>query len=344
VAAAYAARHPDRVEHLILWCSYAKGADYWRAAQSEGLRALRQTDYLLFLRTGAHELFGWAKDDPSDRFAEVMQDAVTPDEADALLASTRDFDVEAELTGISCPALVIHRRQLNWLDVSLSRDLASKIPGSRLSIVDGASPLPAAGDVDVAAAPVEEFLGFGRSSPPPDRTREGVRAILFTDLVDHTEMLSRLGDQLGREVLREHERITRDALSSYRGVEIKALGDGFLASFSSVTGAVECAIAIQRQVAAWIESAEGAKGSGLSVRIGLNAGEPIHEDGDLFGATVNLAARIVDRADGGQILVSNTVRDLGLGKGFVFLDQGVFHPKGFNESVRVWEVDWRPTT
>jgi class 3 adenylate cyclase len=162
------------------------------------------------------------------------------------------------------------------------------------------------------------------------------RTILFTDLVGHTEMMSRLGDDRGRAVLREHEDITRNVLKQHGGIEVKTMGDGFMASFGSVTKAVECAIALQRAFAE-------REGEPLSVRVGLNAGEPIEEDGDLFGATVILASRIAAKAEGGEILVADTVRVRGLcsGKGFLFADRGDFVTKGFEEPVRVYEVSWR---
>jgi class 3 adenylate cyclase len=164
-----------------------------------------------------------------------------------------------------------------------------------------------------------------------------LQTVLFTDLVGHTEMMSRLGDEKGREVLREHERITREVLAAHGGTEVKTMGDGFMASFGSVTRAVECAVALQR---AFEQERMGA-GEQLWVRCGLNAGEPIEEEGDLFGATVILASRIAGKADGGEILVSDTVRGLCSGKGFLFSDRGEFEAKGFDEAVRVYEVGWR---
>ncbi|TMB95692.1 MAG: adenylate/guanylate cyclase domain-containing protein, partial [Chloroflexi bacterium] len=134
------------------------------------------------------------------------------------------------------------------------------------------------------------------------------RTVLFTDLVGHTDMMSRLGDERGRVVLREHETITRNVLKQFGGTEVKTMGDGFMASFGSVTKAVECAVALQRAFA-------DHEGEPLSVRVGLNAGEPIEEEGDLFGATVILAARIAAKADGGEILVADTVRGLCRGRG-----------------------------
>ena len=147
-------------------------------------------------------------------------------------------------------------------------------------------------------------------------------------------MMSRLGDAKGRNVLREHERITRETLKANGGTEVKTMGDGFMASFGSVTRAVECAIALQRAFA-------DREGEPLNVRVGLNAGEPIEEDGDLFGATVILASRIAAKAEGGEILVADTVRGLCSGKGFLFADRGEFVAKGFEEPVRVYEVSWR---
>ena len=168
-----------------------------------------------------------------------------------------------------------------------------------------------------------------------ERRGSAFRTILFTDLVGHTEMMSRLGDERGRDVLREHERITREVLKANGGTEVKTMGDGFMASFGSVTKAVECAIALQRAFA------DDASGEPLNVRVGLNAGEPIEEDGDLFGATVILASRIAAKADGGEILVADTVRGLCSGKGFLFADRGEFVAKGFEEPVRISEVSWR---
>jgi class 3 adenylate cyclase len=147
-------------------------------------------------------------------------------------------------------------------------------------------------------------------------------------------MMSRLGDDAGRAVLREHERLTREVLDAHGGTEVKTMGDGFMASFTSVTQTVECAIALQQAFAS-------RDGEPLAVRVGINAGEPIEEDGDLFGATVILAARIAAKADGGEILVADTVRGLCTGKGFLFSDRGEFVAKGMEEPVRVYEVSWQ---
>jgi class 3 adenylate cyclase len=142
-------------------------------------------------------------------------------------------------------------------------------------------------------------------------------------------------------VLREHERITREVLKAHGGDEVKSMGDGFMASFGSVTGAVECAIALQRAFAERNSKLETQKsGAEISVRIGLNAGEPIEEGGDFFGATVIMASRIAAAAGGGEILVADTVRGLCSGKGFLFADRGENVLRGFEDAVRLYEVRW----
>jgi class 3 adenylate cyclase len=161
--------------------------------------------------------------------------------------------------------------------------------------------------------------------------------VLFTDLVGHTEMMRRLGDARGRDVLREHERMTREAIAKHGGSEIKTDGDSFMVSFGSVAAAMECAVALQRAIAQRNERAE----EPLRVRMGLNAGEPIGDEGDLFGESVILAARIKDQAGEGEILIAEPVRHLLAGKGFAFADRGTFVPKGFEDAVRLFEVRWQ---
>jgi len=337
-AISYVASHPERVSHLMLWCTYALGADYWRATQSLGLRALRQTDYRLFLRTAAHELFGWGDDEEADSYSDLMAAAVSPEDADRLIATTQEFDVTGDLPRVTCPVLVIHRRDLHWIDLSLSRDLASRNSNAELTVLEGRSPLPGTGDLEGPTRAVAEFLGVSPAVRGTGRVG-GFRAVVFTDLVDHTRMMAALGDDQGREVLREHERITRQVLSAHGGTEVKAMGDGFMASFLGVTDAVLCAIALQRQIEA--RNATSTPDSPpLSIRIGINAGEPIEEDGDLFGAAVILASRIAATAGAGEILVSNAVRELSAGKNFRFLAREPFQPKGYDEPIGVWAVDW----
>jgi class 3 adenylate cyclase len=188
---------------------------------------------------------------------------------------------------------------------------------------------------------LSRLIGVELSAKPVEQTPRAVvlRTVLFTDIVGHTEMMRRLGDAKGRDVLREHERITRDTLKQHGGAEIKTMGDGFMASFSSVTSALDCAITLQR--AFNVLPSTSHLPEPISIRVGLNAGEPIEEDGDLFGSTVILASRIAAQAGAGEILIPEPVRHLLSGKSFVFTDRGEHNMKGFAEAVRLHEVRWR---
>jgi class 3 adenylate cyclase len=219
------------------------------------------------------------------------------------------------------------------------RAAAARVTGAKLVLLDGDAAFPWV-DPDNILTPILEFIdGEQGDEMALGGSAGSVRTVLFTDLVGHTQMMSRLGDERGRDVLREHERITREVLKANGGTEVKTMGDGFMASFGSVTKAVECAVALQGAIEQWNKGTIE-QGNRLSVRVGLNAGEPIEEDGDLFGATVILASRIAAKAEGGEILVADTVRGLCSGKGFLFADRGEFVAKGFDEAVRVYEVKW----
>jgi class 3 adenylate cyclase len=246
--------------------------------------------------------------------------------------------VSGELAAISVPALII-ATGAGGTPFEHSRELASAIPNAQLMRVT----VRWTGWDERDYAALTAFLGehaqpiAPAAAPRPAAAGSSVRTVLFTDLVGHTEMMQRLGDARGREVLREHERITRETLRAHGGDEIKTMGDGFLASFGSVTSAVDCAIALQRAFATHTESMS----EPLHVRVGLNAGEPIEEDGDLFGSTVILASRIAANAGAGEILIPESVRGLLSGKQFLFSDRGEFVPKGFEDGVRLFEVRWR---
>ena len=162
--------------------------------------------------------------------------------------------------------------------------------------------------------------------------------ILFTDLESSTALRRKLGDGRMQELVRVHNEIVRAALGEHGGREIKHTGDGIMATFAAVSGALDCSIAIQRGVAAHVAEHPD---SPLAVYIGLNAGEPIAEDDDLFGTSVDLAARLVDHAEPGQIIVSDVVRQLAAGKDFLFSDLGETELRGFEDPVRLWELRWR---
>lgn len=191
--------------------------------------------------------------------------------------------------------------------------------------------------IEVDRAAVEAFLGhLDRPATGEPFVATAFRAILFTDLVGSTELTQRLGDVGAMRVIRAHDAIVGDAIRSCHGQRVKHTGDGVMASFTSVSRAVEAAIAIQRAVAVH----NGADATQFDVRVAISAGEPVTEDDDLFGVAVQLAARVCGTCDGGRILVSGAVRELCLGKTFAFDDKGHVELKGFHEPVRVYEVAW----
>lgn len=162
--------------------------------------------------------------------------------------------------------------------------------------------------------------------------------VMFTDMVGSTALTQSKGDAMAQQVLRAHNRITREALTDYAGREIKHTGDGIMASFSSTSNGVEAAIKIQRQVEAYNKANPDLP---VHIKIGINAGEPIAEDDDLFGTTVQLAARIVDKAQSEQIFVSEIVRGICAGKPIKFTSRGGYEMKGFGEAINIYEVVWR---
>ena len=169
---------------------------------------------------------------------------------------------------------------------------------------------------------------MNRGSKPTARTSEGLQTILFTDLEASTALTQRVGDAAAQDLIRSHNDAVRAALDEHGGREVKHTGDGIMASFPSAVSAVSAALQIQRDLG----------GGEVRVRIGLNAGEPIVEDDDLFGTAVQLAARITDRAEPGQVLVSDVVRQLCAGKTFEFDSLGDVTLKGFADSIALFEA------
>ena len=186
---------------------------------------------------------------------------------------------------------------------------------------------------------VKRFMGRMddpvKSGRPAD---SAFRLILFTDLEGSTGMVQRLGDDGAMALLRVHDTVVRAALDEHNGLEVKHTGDGIMASFASVRDALAASIAIQRGFEAH-NTAE--PGSSMAVRIGLSAGEPVAQSGDLFGAAVQLAARLCDDAAPATIVTSSVVADLAIGKGFAFGERHDRALRGFPEPVPVCELDWR---
>lgn len=200
--------------------------------------------------------------------------------------------------------------------------------------------------IEVDPAVVDAFLGRIKDPPPPNTAAEnpaeisidaGLRAIMFTDLKDSTLMTTLHGDAKALHMLHVQNALTRNALNTHRGREIKHTGDGIMASFASVPDAVDCAVAIQKAFAAYNQAKPETP---LYLRIGLSVGEPIEDDGDLFGKAVQLAARLCAHAQPARVLVDQRVLDQCPGKNLRLTDLGEINFKGFDHAVRVYEINW----
>jgi class 3 adenylate cyclase len=189
------------------------------------------------------------------------------------------------------------------------------------------------GGVETNAAGAVIFPGGGADARDP-----GIRTVLFTDVVNSTSLTQLLGDEAALAVLGVHDTIVRDALAALGGREIKHTGDGIMASFVSVAAAVRCAIQIQRELA---KHAQKNSEHALKVRVGAAVGEPVEQNNDLFGSTVQLAARLCSHAQPEQILVSSAIAELCLGKGLSFEDVGEVTLKGFGSPVRAHAAAWK---
>jgi class 3 adenylate cyclase len=166
-----------------------------------------------------------------------------------------------------------------------------------------------------------------------DERDPGIRTILFTDIVGSTSLTQKMGDEGAMEVIHLHDSIVRDALTALGGREIKHLGDGIMASFVSAASAVKCATRIQQEI-------NRRKDAPIKIRVGIAAGEPVEHHNDLFGCTVQLAARLCTHAQPDQILASNVVAELCAGKLLSFEDLGEIAFKGFDEPLRTHAVTW----
>jgi pimeloyl-ACP methyl ester carboxylesterase len=339
----YAARHPDRVTRLVLWCTHAFHGEVVERLpemanqQRVAVNQLAGVDRDLFIRTYLHRAVGWTEGELANQFVEVANKSIDPEAFFENLAGHAAFDARTDLPNVRVPVLVLHRPAFVGSHLDVAKGLASRMPDARLVVVEGESVVPFIGNTARVLGAIESFLDEDVAAPaavtPGDTA---LRIILYTDIEAHSAMMHALGDARGRDVLREHERITRASLREFGGMEMKATGDGFIASFTSAQAALRCAIALQRS----FYTAPPVHGHALRVRVGLNAGEPISEGDELFGESVNAAGRIASAAEGGQILVAQVVRELVAGKGFRFTERPMEPGATGDEAPRVYEVDW----
>ena len=337
-AISYAVEYPHNVSHLILFGTFSRGSDVRSQTQADALAALSRTNWYTASQLFADMTTREEHAEAGLAFARHWRESATGEAVARLLAL--EPDVRALLPKVKAPALILHRRVDAAIPMIAGQAIAAGIPNAQFIPLEGEVHAYMLGRTEPILAAIDEFLN---AEVPSQRVVESaqpssdVLTILFTDMASSTTLADQLGDAAAQVVRRAHNDIVRAALDGNGGNEIKHTGDGIMASFSTASSALDSAFAIQRGVAA---NKQEHPDSPLGVYIGLNAGEPIVEEGDLFGTSVNLAARICDHAEAGQILAANVVRELAAGKQFLFSDLGETELRGFEDPIKLWELRW----
>ncbi|MDQ1532409.1 MAG: hypothetical protein QOF28_170 [Actinomycetota bacterium] len=327
-----AATHSDRVSALVLVNGFARALvddDYPDGLAPEVVAELLDTTNPSTDATVDHvaQFAPSAADDAQFRqwWHETGRRGASPATARALLRVALESDVRAALPTIRVPTLVAYFR--NGPTVAGATYLAEHIRDAVVVEVAGADDYWWAADAARSVLDeIEEFLTGVRVGRDPDRR---LATLLFTDIVGSTEHTSEIGDARWRELLDRHDAAVRRQLARFRGREVKAMGDGFLATFDGPARAVECACAI-RDAAAQL---------GLEVRSGVHTGEIEVRDDDVAGLAVVIAARVGALAERGQVWVSRTVADLVVGSGLRFADRGAHTLKGVPGEWNLYAVD-----
>jgi len=340
-AIGFVVRHPDMIRKLVLINALPRFLDQFPGERGEAILSLAERDWRLFTENAARARLGWSQSD-AGAYARFLRASSSQRDMLRSIPWWRTLDATPLLSAVNAETLVIYGVGASFwgkMYQSAARVIASSVPVSRVMEIRRAGE-DWFGSPEVRDA-IDHFIEVPsqatsrvESTSASSKYGAGLTVVLFTDLAASTALTQRLGDAGAQELVREHNAIVREALPAHSGTEIKHTGDGIMASFPTASGAIECAVAIQRAVAEQ-DNAD------LQVYIGLNAGEPIAEEKDLFGTSVQLARRLVDHAEAGQILVSNVVRELAAGKEFLFADTGEVALKGFEEPVRLYEVRWR---
>jgi class 3 adenylate cyclase len=321
MAALFAATYPDRVSALILYASFSRatwapGYEFaWRADERQ-LHMDETVEHWGEGRVAASVAPSLMSDPEFMEWAGRLERlAASPSTIRRIFELIGKFDVRDILPSIRVPTLVLHRRGDTFIDIQHSRFLAEHIPGAKFVELDGGDNMYSLGDSEALLGEMEEFLTGQRHRTEPDRM---LATVLFTDICNSTQHAARMGDRGWRYMLERHDALFRRSLERHRGREVKHTGDGFLATFDGPARAIRCAA----------DHAESVASLGLEVRAGLHTGELEVMDGDLGGLAVHIAARVMDRADPCEVLVSSTVKDLVVGSGIAFQERGAHELRG----------------
>ena len=336
VAITFAARHPELVSNLIIWCGVARGSEYYVLPQVRAISRLSD-NFELLLETVAHFYVGWSAGPAASGWARSISESIDRETYIAGSRALAKLDATELLSKVQAPTLLLHRREFAAISLESTKALASAIPDSQLVLLDGSFGGYAVGDWHAIVDAVADFVGDRQEESARNQMRPSSTAvILFADIVDSTGLTERLGDDAFREKARGLDEAMRAAIRENAGgaVEGKTLGDGVLAVFTSAKQAIGCAQACHHAALA----------VGLALHAGIHAGDVIREAdpdgrGNVYGGAVNIAARVAAASAAGETLVSGTVRELArTSAGVVFEDRGEQALKGVGDPVRVFAV------
>ncbi|HEV7459025.1 MAG TPA: adenylate/guanylate cyclase domain-containing protein [Solirubrobacteraceae bacterium] len=325
----FAATHPGRTSALVAYGGMARGTadeDYPWATPAEAL--VESSVELVGPHWGEGASVEFAApsqaENPDTRafFARLERSSASPGMLRALAEMFLDIDVRDVVPTVHVPALVLHRRHDQLVNIGNGRWIAEHLPNARLVELPGQDHSPWYQDVDITLGEIQEFLTGTRQVVEPERS---LATVLFTDIVDSTRTAVDLGDQRWRELLERHQRTVREALGRFGGREVKSTGDGFLAVFDGPARAIRCARAI----------VDSSREAGLRVRAGVHTGECEVMGDDIGGIAVHIASRVSALAAPDEVLVSRTVKDLVAGSGIVFDDRGTHTLKGIPDT---WQL------
>jgi len=257
--------------------------------------------------------------------AKFFRSSASKTDAARMHKMSMSIDIRPALTSISCPTLVLHATKDRVCPVERGRHLAQTIPNAKLVVLDTEDHLPFVGSPDEIVREVQNFLGGESKTNTADRV---LATVLFTDIVDSTQLASSMGDVNWSDLLEAHHKAVRAEFDIFRGQEVKTTGDGFHATFDGPARAIQCAAAIR----------ESTRQLGLNLRIGIHTGECEIRGESLEGIAIHMAARVSGMAVGGDILVSRTVKDLVAGSGIEFKDFGTYFLKGIPDEHQLYKV------
>jgi class 3 adenylate cyclase len=331
----FAASYPERASALALYGGLARtlwAPDYPFGYTERAWRKVIEEEVDEFLapgglEVGMHTGCPSADEEEARAWARMVRYGSSPGSWEALERMNTSIDVRGVLGVVSAPTLVVHQRGDPWVPVEHGRYLAEHIAGATYVELDGDEHLPTAASAPRLLAQVMPFLqdAASQQAPEPDKV---LATVLFSDIVGSTTRAAELGDTRWRQLLGEHHACVRRQLARFRGVELDTAGDGFFARFDGPARAIRCALVIRDAV----------REIGLEVRLGLHTGECEVLDGKVAGIAVAIGARVSARAAAGEVLVSQTVKDLVAGSGITFDDHGLAELKGVPGQWRLYAV------